>query len=101
MAVVEPKFPSYATGEQVGAFVCELTVYYTDGTSTKYQTEGNFNSMEALDCPGTLTFIEERIISPADPDPSAPPRPPIIQFWYRYTESGVSTEPFIMLWFPA
>lgn len=98
MAVVEPKFPSYATGEEVDSLVFELTVYYTDGTSTKYQTEGNFNSMEALDCPGTLTFIEERTSSSPSP-PGYPGGPRLHSYYYEYTESGVTTGAFVLCHF--
>lgn len=59
-----------------------FTVYYTDGTSVKYSTSGAWNSLAAVDCPGTLTYSRS--------DTSGA----VFYYFYFYTEGAVTTEEF-------
>ena len=58
-----------------------FTVYYTNGSSSMYETEGGNLELVAVDCPGTLNFVREEQAGPK-----------YRYYVYTYTESGVTVD---------
>ena len=62
-------------------------VYYQDGTNAVYNIEGTVDNITAVSCPGCLTFDHVvRFRVPREPN----------QYYYTYTEAGVTTAPFAL-----
>lgn len=63
-------------------------VWYQDGTDVIYNIEGTGENITAVDCPGYLTYhhTENLRLIPKEP----------INYYYTYTEAGVTTGAFLL-----